>query len=95
MPVLEEFVHLLTNDLPVVSLVVAAHNLQVLHCHDDVLFFRRTFDQLLHCQQMSQRIVVYLLWLAGLLCLVLHTHQHKVKELLHTVSVQLHNRAVG
>ena len=95
MPVLEEFVHLLTNDLPVVSLVVTAHDLQVLHCHDDVLLLRRPLDELLHGQQVSQRIVIYLLWLAGLLCLVLHSHQHKVEELLHTVSVQLHDRAVG
>jgi hypothetical protein len=49
----------------------------------------------LHCQQVAQRIVIYLLWLAGLLCLVLHSHQHEVEELLHTVSVQLHDRAVG
>ena len=95
MPVLKEFVHLLTNDLPVIGFVVAAHDLQVLHSHNNVLLFRRSFDELLHCEKVPHGVVIYLFWLADLLSLVLHSHKHEVEELLHAGCIQLHDGAVS
>ena len=44
---------------------------------------------------MFHRVEEDLFWLADLLCLVFHAHEHEIEELSHTRGVKLHNRAVG
>ena len=95
MRVFEEFVHLLPDDLVVISLVVSAHRLELVDHIDYFLLRWSTFDHTLQCCKVSHRIEEDLFWLTDLLRLIFHSHEHEIEELAHTCSVKLHDRAVG
>ena len=95
MGVFEEFEHLLPHDLVVISLVVSAHRLELVDHIDDLLLRRSALDHILQSRQMLHRIEEDLFRLAGLLSLVLHSHEHEIEELPHARCVKFHYGAVG
>lgn len=94
MAILEELVHLLTDDAPIVCVHFGAHLDESSLCIANILSGVSTFDELLECIQVLHREVVDFFWLHGQLNLVLDAHNHQVEQLLHTRIIQLHDRAV-
>lgn len=91
----EELEDLLLDDEVIKGLVVLALGLESSDAVLNKVLHRRPRNQISHRQQMLHRHVVDLLRLASRLHLVLKSHQHEVKQLLHTRRVQLHDGTVG
>jgi len=77
--VLEEFVHLLSHNLPVVSIKVLGHVHKLLFDFHDGLNSRSVFNKRLHRVQMLQCDEIEFLWLDDKLSLVLQAHEHQIE----------------